>query len=755
MEDEHEEQVQLDDLMNYTSYINDYNIVRLPDTLIGNKLKEHKRVKNVFGSKKYLGQNEDEKAIMDDVEALLDIQSGLNENESSQNHLDSVFNMFENILNYPYDDVHRILDLSNYRENKILTSTQFHKLIVDVDFEPGPSEDIMVYPYDKDIGQVLFALDVLISKISSVNVESYMGFPFFQKYSEHLGVDLTIESAGSHEALNLKHEDAAEIFDQTGCQKLEDYIIELGENSEEFQRVLLDILGHTPSTHQFLTICREMWVECNVLRQTAVFLRQCFADPISRAVLSNSIDRNSKIARSIVNANIEQVNGIKMGTNGTVGSIEDMVYLFVERETYKFQKLSDGVKKIDRELNKGFGGNKDQVTYFWDNIKNLMVERLSRKQLQKRDNISDQKLKEWINCWEPELTIHDLPEYSKNRIQNEEVLNEIERSHNNINSSRAGNLFYNTDFFKKDSSKKQIIDAARDAVWKPGVWLHQKQLVDDFIFYTILTDLCTELGCTMSFNLKQCFSNFTIYNMPVLLYENDMKKETYINLSRKRRTWEQPLDLKLTSDLIHPQSGSSFEHLYKNSFDKILHPTAINGHFDQFKLFLEWGAEVNTKDFQGWTPLHCAAYSGNIEILKFLIGNPSTELESEDDERRTPLIIAIESGNVLGNDNATSILLEAGAELDPDIWDKLCLLAAEHDLMVYPRLAHKHGYLNIKYRNELTFSLYKVIKCDAINVARFIVKNMDPMIIKKYYRKLNKDSKFWLSGYLLLYRSVP
>lgn len=192
-----------------------------------------------------------------------------------------------------------------------------------------------------------------------------------------------------------------------------------------------------------------------------------------------------------------------MGTNGSVGTIEDMVYLFVERETYKFQKLQDGVKKIDRELNKGFNGDKDKATNFWDNLKTLMVERLSRKQLKKRDNISDQKLREWIECREPELSVHDLPEYSKNRIQNEEVLNEIERSQQNMNLSRTGNLFYATDFFKKNSTRKPIIDAARDAVWKPAVWLHQKQLVDDFIFYTILTDLCTELGSEISFNLKQ------------------------------------------------------------------------------------------------------------------------------------------------------------------------------------------------------------------------------------------------------------
>lgn len=61
----------------------------------------------------------------------------------------------------------------------------------------------------------------------------------------------------------------------------------------------------------------------------------------------------------------------------------------------------------------------------------------------------------------------------------------------------------------------------------------------------------------------------------------------------------------------------------------------------------------------------------------------------EDDEHRTALLVAIESGNVLSNENATAVLLEAGAQLDLDIWEKLLILAADHDLIVYPRIALK------------------------------------------------------------------
>lgn len=162
----------------------------------------------------------------------------------------------------------------------------------------------------------------------------------------------------------------------------------------------------------------------------------------------------------------------------------------MERETYKFQNLEEGIKKVDRELDRGFNGDQEKVDRFWKNTKNFMVERLCRKQRQKRDNVSDEKLLEWVECKVPELTIYDLPEYNRKRIDNEDVLNQMEKNQlTNVNSSRTTNVFYSTNFFNKTSSKKPVFDEARDEVWKPMVWLHQKQLVDDFIFFTILQEL--------------------------------------------------------------------------------------------------------------------------------------------------------------------------------------------------------------------------------------------------------------------------
>lgn len=57
---------------------------------------------------------------------------------------------------------------------------------------------------------------------------------------------------------------------------------------------------------------------------------------ISRAVLVDAKDKNSKFSRSIIPLDIMEAIGIKKSTNGKVNTIEDIVYLFVERETYKF-----------------------------------------------------------------------------------------------------------------------------------------------------------------------------------------------------------------------------------------------------------------------------------------------------------------------------------------------------------------------------------------------------------------------------------
>ena len=46
---------------------------------------------------------------------------------------------------------------------------------------------------------------------------------------------------------------------------------------------------------------------------------------------------------------------------------------------------------------------------------------------------------------------------------------------------------------------------------------------------------------------------------------------------------------------------------------------AAHGHKDTVRVLLDAGAEVNAKDFTGWTALHAAAFKGDPEIVQLLL----------------------------------------------------------------------------------------------------------------------------------------
>lgn len=92
---------------------------------------------------------------------------------------------------------------------------------------------------------------------------------------------------------------------------------------------------------------------------------------------------------------------------------------------------------------------------------------------------------------------------------------------------------------------------------------------------------------------------------------------------------------------------------------------AITNQLDWTKKLIDKGADVNQP---GWTPLHYAATSGNIEIMRLLIENHAY-LDAASPNGTTPLMMAAHYGTSM----STKLLLEEGA--DPRIKNQLGLTA--------------------------------------------------------------------------------
>lgn len=77
------------------------------------------------------------------------------------------------------------------------------------------------------------------------------------------------------------------------------------------------------------------------------------------------------------------------------------------------------------------------------------------------------------------------------------------------------------------------------------------------------------------------------------------------------------------------------------------------------KIMSGYTIDVNNKDFQGWTPLMCAALGGHKETAQYLISQGAL-LDEQDDQGETALIKAA----LFNNGEMVSLLLQRGANLD-------------------------------------------------------------------------------------------
>ena len=74
-------------------------------------------------------------------------------------------------------------------------------------------------------------------------------------------------------------------------------------------------------------------------------------------------------------------------------------------------------------------------------------------------------------------------------------------------------------------------------------------------------------------------------------------------------------------------------------------------------LLVEHGADITTRDADGWTPLHWASAVGHVGLAQLLVEH-GAEVAALDSKRRTPLHLAYEEGHV----ELAQLLVERGAD---------------------------------------------------------------------------------------------
>ncbi|CDW72837.1 UNKNOWN [Stylonychia lemnae] len=387
--------------------------------------------------------------------------------------------------------------------------------------------------------------------------------------------------------------------------------------------------------------------------EAAVFVRQTFSDQISKADLCDANSEYSKIARNLIPIDIMQAKGIRKNTNGRLTKIDDAIYMMIEREAFKQQNSITDIEDMDNMIYRGLL-NREKVQKFWQCISELMMERISRKPFKKRAFVKDEDIQHYCSLEDPQIDIDNLSNECRIRIENIEELIEL-KTRMKVDRKNGKQL------------ELEYLQKAQDRIWDPKTWFFQKQLVDDFVLYTMINNICHDNNIEMAFNLRATFRNFIMdSNLPDLNQSQQQQdrssKLLMIKEGDRPLTIQQQYEQKESDKgMIEKVFGSIFhdewKFLYLSMSPIIIHSCVLNDHFDKL-----------------------------MDGLHFING---AFLDSKDKEGRTPIELAILNTHIQDENSCTAILLNHKSPLSEQLWSQLLIFSLDKDLEIYPNCSAK------------------------------------------------------------------
>lgn len=90
--------------------------------------------------------------------------------------------------------------------------------------------------------------------------------------------------------------------------------------------------------------------------------------------------------------------------------------------------------------------------------------------------------------------------------------------------------------------------------------------------------------------------------------------------------------------------GADVNHKCKDG-KFLMHIAALNGrgYLDEAQFLIDHGADINAKEYCGWTPLHWAASIGSQEMVEFLLDH-GADVDAQTDRGDTPVMLTKKEG---------------------------------------------------------------------------------------------------------------